>query len=81
MCVATMLLCGIEKLYFAAGPEDSAALMGRLAQKNPSARRRFSMAELRAEVGLPAEERQMPVERLGVAEVQALFREFGERHG
>ena len=81
MCVATMLLCGIEKLYFAAGPDDSAALMGRLAQKNPSARRRCSMAELRAEVGLPAEERQMPVERLGVAEVQALFREFGERHG
>ena len=81
MCVATMILCGIEKLYYAAGPDDSAALMGKLAAKNPSARRRFSMAELRAEVGLPSDKRQMPVERLGVAEVQALFDEFGRRHG
>ena len=81
MCVATMYLCGIEKLYFAAGPDDSAALMGKLATKNPSAKRRFTMAAFRAEVGLPADERQMPVERLGVSEMQALFREFGERHG
>ena len=81
MCVATMYLCGIAKVYFAAGPDDSAALMGKLAAKNPAARRRFSMAELRAEVGLPSEERQMPAERLGVAEVRALFQEFGEKHG
>jgi tRNA(Arg) A34 adenosine deaminase TadA len=81
MCVATMYLCGIAKMYFAAGPDDSAALMGRLAAKNPSAKRRFSMAQLRAEVGLPSDERQMPMERLGVAEVQALFRAFGEKHG
>lgn len=79
MCVATMLLCGIGKMYFAAGPDDSAGMMGKLAAKNPSAKRRFSMAALRAEVGLPADERQMPMERLGVAEVQALFREFEER--
>lgn len=52
MCVATMLLCGIAKMYFAAGPDDSAVLMGKLAAKNPSVRRRFSMAELRTEVGL-----------------------------
>ena len=81
MCVATMILCGMEKLYFAAGPDDSAALMGKLAAKNPSAKRRFSMAQLRAEVGLPAEARQMAVERLGVAEVQTLFQAFGEKHG
>lgn len=81
MCVATMLLCGIGKMYFAAGPDESAALMQKLAAKNPSARRRFSMAELRAEVGKPADERQMPAARLGVAEVQALFREFGDKHG
>ncbi len=55
--------------------------MGRLAAKNPSARRRFSMAELRAEVGLPADRRQMSVERLGVPEGQALFTAFVERHG
>lgn len=81
MCVATMYLCGIAKMYFAAGPDDSTALMGKLAAKNPSVRRRFSMAELRSEVGLPADDRQMPMERLGVAEVQALFQAFGEKHG
>lgn len=81
MCVGTMLLCGIDKVYFAAGPDDSATLMGKLAAKNASVRRRFSMAELREQVGKPVDQRQMPAERLGVAEVQALFREFAKKQG
>ncbi len=81
MCVATMLLSRIEKVYFAAGPDDSAALMRSVAANNASVRRRFSMAELREQVGKPVDQREMPAERLGVTEVQALFREFSEKQG
>jgi guanine deaminase len=81
MCVATMLLCGIERLYYAADAETSAALMKRLAGSNPSLRRRFSMAEVRAEVARPVDERQMPAERLGVEEVRSLFDAYAAKHG
>ncbi len=81
MCTATMLLCGIDKLYYAADGQDSAALMQRLSEKNASARRRFSMAEIREQVGLPTEARAMSAERLGVDEARALFEAFAARHG
>jgi guanine deaminase len=80
MCVATMLLCGFAGLYYAADADDSRTLMAALAAKNPSARRRFSMAELREEVGKPAEQRQMPVARMGVEETRAVFAAFAAKH-
>ena len=81
MCVATMLLVGITDMVYAAGAEDSAAFMSRLAAKNPAARRRFSMAELREQVGLPPDARpHLPASREGQAESVAIFTAFADRH-
>ncbi len=81
MCVATMLLAGIAKLVYAADAEDSAAFMGKLSAKNPTARRRFSMAQLREQVGLPVDARPyMPMEREGQGESVAIFTSFAQRH-
>ena len=81
MCVATMLLAGIEKLVYAADAEDSAAFMAKLAAKNPTVRRRFSMAQLREQVVLPVDARpHMPVWREGQGESVAIFANFAAQH-
>lgn len=80
MCVATMLLSGVDELVFAAGADDSAAFMAKLAAKNPSVRRRFSMAELREQVGLPTGARQhLPMKQEGQAEAVAIFDAFAAK--
>jgi guanine deaminase len=80
MCAATMLLCGIERLYYAADGDDSAALISALASKNPKIKRRLSLTELREQVGTPTDQRKMPSDRLGVDETRALFKEFADRN-
>ncbi len=81
MCVVTMLLAGIQKLVYAADSGDSAAFMKKLAAKNPTARRRFSMAELREQVGLPTDARpQMQAERQGQTESVAVFEAFAAKY-
>ena len=80
MCVATMLLSGVDQLVFAAGADDSAAFMAKLVAQNPSVRRRFSMAELREEVGLPTDARtHLPMKREGQAEAVAIFDAFAAK--
>ena len=81
MCVATMLLAGIQQLVYAADSADSAAFMQKLSAKNPTVRRRFSMAELREQVGLPSDNRpQMPSERQGQAASVKVFESFVAKH-
>ncbi|MCA8927341.1 MAG: nucleoside deaminase [Alphaproteobacteria bacterium] len=82
MCVATMLLAGITQLVYAADARDSAAFMAKLVGKNPAVRRRFSMEELRDQVGLPADARRhLPAHRESRAESLAIFDAFAARHG
>ena len=82
MCVATMLLAGITHLVYAADADDSAAFMARLAANNPTVRRRFSMGQLREQVGLPPDARpHLPVSREGQAGSVAIFEAFATRHG
>ncbi|MCB1743316.1 MAG: nucleoside deaminase [Gammaproteobacteria bacterium] len=53
MCVASMCLSGIERVFYAASGEDSAAMFERLAARDPAWGRRLSVEQLREEVGLP----------------------------
>jgi len=60
MCVATMEIAGISKLYYAASMKDAGAVLGSL----PKARRHPIDAErLLAQCGLAAEDRDMPSEQ------------------
>lgn len=76
MCVATMLLSGFEKLYYAYDAAESAEMMGRLAKGNATLKRRYTAAELRRQTGLPTGEREMASERLGVDAAGAVFKAF-----
>jgi guanine deaminase len=60
LCVATMHIAGISRLYYAVTLDQSWAALKDL----PQDKRRYSMsaAELRAQVGLPVDERKMPAE-------------------
>lgn len=81
MCVATMYLSGIQRLYYALAVPDSAAFMARLAARDPKWRRRISADDLRREVALPMHQRQMPAEAVLADEAQAVFEEFAGRQG
>lgn len=81
MCVATMYLAGITRLYYASAAPESAVFMGRLAARDGRWARRISGPELRSEVGLPMDKRRMPASAVLSAEAHALFEEFAKRHG
>ncbi len=81
MCVATMYVTGISKLYYASALPQSAAFTERLAARDPRWRRRISSIDLRREVGLPIEQRQMAAEQIMAPEAQALFDEFARGIG
>jgi tRNA(Arg) A34 adenosine deaminase TadA len=81
MCVATMYLAGIERVYYASGAKESGAFMARLAARDPKWTRRISGPDLRREVGLPMEGRQMQAVPLLSAEAHALFDAFAKKQG
>jgi guanine deaminase len=81
MCVATMYLAGISRLFYASAAPQSHAFMSRLAARDPRWRRRISGLDLRREVGLPMEQRQMPAVAVLSKEMHALFDEFAKRAG
>lgn len=77
MCVATMLLAGIDRVIYAASADDSATMMQRLTTAQPVLRRRFSMAELREETGRATGDRtKLPAGQEGQKQVVALFEAF-----
>ncbi len=80
MCVATMYLAGIERLYYAGTTSDSADFFQRLAAFDAKWTRRWSTAELRRQVGLPADARAMPAGRLLIEEARGVFAAFIARH-
>lgn len=82
MCVSAMLLANFGGLVFALASDQSAGFIKRMAAGNPSAKRRYDMPELRRQVGLPAEEREIGARRAGVDATLATFEAFfGERGG
>ena len=81
MCVATMYLSGIARLYYALAVPDSAVFMARLAARDPKWTRRISAADLRREVSLPMDQRQMPAEAVLTDEALSVFEAFARREG
>ncbi|MGI9386993.1 MAG: hypothetical protein ACR2OX_06150, partial [Methyloligellaceae bacterium] len=80
MCVATMHLAGIERLYYASTISESAAFFARLAEHDSKWSRRISAVDLRREVGLAVEDRAMPARRLLGEAGQEVFEAFIDRN-
>ena len=81
MCVATMYLSGIARLYYASAGAESVAFMGRLAARDAKWSRRISAVDLRREVSLPMDQRRMPAEAVVSSEAHALFDECARKVG
>ncbi len=80
MCVATMYLAGIERLYYAGATSDSADFFQRLAAHDAKWTRRMSATDLRREVGLAVDQRRMPAGRLLIEDARRVFEVFMARH-
>ena len=79
MCVATMLLAGFGSLVYAYDADQSSAFIGPLAARDPSLKRRYFAAELRRQVGLPADARDLKARRAGIAAARRVFQTFAAR--
>lgn len=79
MCVATMHLAGVERLFYGATVADSAEAFVRLAKLDSKWTRRIGAVELRREVGLPVERRAMPSQQLMASEAKEILDAFVER--
>ncbi len=79
LCVAAMHIAGISRLYYAVSLEQSWAALKHL----PQDKRRYRMTatELRAQVGLPANERIMPSESRRAADAQAVLEAWAKAQG
>ncbi len=80
MCVATMYQVGIERLFYAGAASDSAAFFRRLAAHDPKWARSLSNQELRHQVGLPIDERDMAAEQVLREDILAVYEAFIDRH-
>ncbi|MDP7545675.1 MAG: nucleoside deaminase [Alphaproteobacteria bacterium] len=80
MCVATMYQVGIARLFYAGAASDSAAFFGRLSEHDPKWARAMSNQELREQVGLPIDQRNMAAEQMMVKDIVAVFEDFIARH-
>jgi tRNA(Arg) A34 adenosine deaminase TadA len=79
MCVATMYLAGIERLFYGADVADTAEIFARLAAIDPKWTRRIAAAELRREIAAPVDRRRMPAQQLMADESRKLLADFVER--
>jgi tRNA(Arg) A34 adenosine deaminase TadA len=79
MCVATMYLVGVERLFYGAGVADTAEIFARLAQLDPKWTRRIAAAELRREIAAPVDRRSMPAQQLMADESRELLEAFVQR--
>ena len=79
MCVATIYLAGIEKVYYASSLSDSAKFFHRLAEFDPKWARRISAEELRCQVGLPMSKRSLSAFQIMRPESLELFEEFSKQ--
>ena len=70
MCVATMLVAGIGRLYYGASAQQSGAIVARF--------RAIATDDLRREAGLPIGERRMPSEQKLAAEAMAVLEKWAD---
>ena len=80
MCVAAMYQAGIQRLFYAGAASDSAAFFARLSEHDGKWARRLSSQELRHQVGLRIEQRDMPAKQLLAEDMIAVFDAFIARH-
>ena len=79
MCVATMIATGIGALYYGASVGQSGRILAALGARR---RRPFTIEGMRAQVGLPVEQRQMPAaQKLDDAAVAVLEAWAAKRQG
>ncbi|GJE27840.1 nucleoside deaminase [Methylobacterium organophilum] len=76
LCVATMSVVGISRLYYAASMEDAGTAFAGLtrAQRHP-----VDPDALRAEAGAPVEQRALPAEQHGAPQAAAILDAWGAR--
>jgi tRNA(Arg) A34 adenosine deaminase TadA len=70
MCVATMLIAGIGRMYYGASAQQSGSIVARF--------RAIGSDDLRREVGLPIGERRMPAEQKLAAEAMAVLEKWAD---
>jgi guanine deaminase len=80
MCVAAMYQVGIARLYYAGSASDSAEFFQRLAAHDSKWARSLSNQELRKQVGLPIDERNMKATQMLRDDILAVYETFIERH-
>jgi len=80
MCVATMYQVGIARLFYAGASSDSAAFFQRLTAHDPKWARSLSNQELRQQVGLLIDERDMVARQVKRDDTLAVYEAFIDRH-
>ena len=70
MCVATMLIAGIGRMYYGASAQQSGAIVSRF--------RAIASDDLRREAGLPVGERRMPAEQKLAAESMVVLEKWAD---
>ncbi|PKP85479.1 MAG: nucleoside deaminase [Alphaproteobacteria bacterium HGW-Alphaproteobacteria-2] len=76
LCVAAMEIAGIARLYYAAGLGQSNAALAALPE---AARFPIDSGRLRAQCGLPVEERAMPARQALAGEAVAVIRAWADK--
>jgi guanine deaminase len=76
MCVATLYMAGIERLYFSATLEDSKDLLGQLAARDPKWARKISSDALWREMALPAASRRLAGQQVMPSQGRTLLESF-----
>ena len=79
MCVATMYLTGIARLYYGASGADTAVFLGQMARQDSRWARPIGAIDLRRQLSLPVGERAMPAEPMLADEAKKLLEAFIQR--
>lgn len=77
MCVAAMHIAGIRRLFYAASLDQSGRALDPV---SPAVRPKLDVVALRAQVGLPVEERRMPSTQMMDADAVAILDAWAAKH-
>lgn len=76
MCIATIYLAGIKKLFYASTLTESSKFFENLAKRNSKWIRRISSHDLRMEVGRPVEQRSIDSNQICQIEANSVYNEY-----
>lgn len=79
MCVATMYLAGIARLYYGVASADTAVFLGQVGARDARWARPIGAIDLRRQLSLPVGERAMPAEPMLADEAKKLLEAFIQR--